>query len=47
MRTQHPFRSFEKVEDLIGFMDEQPIENNYVLIKGSRGIKLEKVLPKL
>jgi UDP-N-acetylmuramoyl-tripeptide--D-alanyl-D-alanine ligase len=47
MKTQHPFRSFEKVEDLIGYIDLQPITNNYVLIKGSRGIKLEKVLPKL
>jgi UDP-N-acetylmuramoyl-tripeptide--D-alanyl-D-alanine ligase len=47
MKTQHPFRSFEKVEDLINYIDLQPITNNYVLIKGSRGIKLEKVLPKL
>jgi len=47
MKTLHSFKSFEKVEDLIGFIENEPIINHYVLIKGSRGIKLEKVLPNL
>jgi UDP-N-acetylmuramoyl-tripeptide--D-alanyl-D-alanine ligase len=47
MKTLHSFKSFEKVEDLIGFIENEPIIDHYVLIKGSRGIKLEKVLPNL
>ena len=47
MKTQHSFKCFENVEDLIGFIENEPIIDHYVLIKGSRGIKLEKVLPNL
>ena len=47
MKIKHPFRCFEKVEDLIIYLNVQPIENNYILIKGSRGIKLENILPKI
>lgn len=38
------FVSFEKVEDFCRFLQQEPIKNGNVLIKGSRGIKLEKVL---
>lgn len=38
------FRCFEKVEDLCQLLEKEPIKNGNVLIKGSRGIKLEKVL---
>lgn len=38
------FRCFEKVEDLCLLLEKEPIKNGNVLIKGSRGIKLEKVL---
>ncbi|MCK3685995.1 UDP-N-acetylmuramoyl-tripeptide--D-alanyl-D-alanine ligase [Maribellus sp. YY47] len=38
------FSSYEKVEDLCLFLQQKPIKNGNVLIKGSRGIKLEKVL---
>ena len=47
MNTQNSFKKFEKVEDLIGFIENEPIVNHFVLIKGSRGIKLEKILPQL
>ena len=46
MKTKNPFQCFETVENLIGFLDEKPIRKSYVLIKGSRGIKLEKILSK-
>lgn len=38
------FRWFEKVDDLCRFFQQNPIKNGNILIKGSRGIKLEKVL---
>ncbi len=38
------FPCFEKVEDLCQLLEKEPIKNGNVLIKGSRGIKLEKVL---
>ena len=47
LKTKNRFISFETVEDLILWLDIHPIENQIVLIKGSRGIKLEKALPKL
>lgn len=47
MKTQNPFQCFETVENLIGFLDNKPVRGSFVLIKGSRGVKLEKVLPKL
>ena len=38
------FHTFEKVEEARVFLENNPIEAYYVLIKGSRGIKLEKVI---
>ncbi|MFV0590016.1 MAG: UDP-N-acetylmuramoyl-tripeptide--D-alanyl-D-alanine ligase [Draconibacterium sp.] len=38
------FPSFNKVEDLCTILEKEPIKNGNILIKGSRGIKLEKVL---
>jgi len=43
-KTQNSFLNFENVSQLIGYVNEHPLTNNYILIKGSRGIKLEKVL---
>lgn len=40
-------KKFEHVELLSNYLKTQPIENKLVLIKGSRGIHLEKVLPLL
>jgi UDP-N-acetylmuramoyl-tripeptide--D-alanyl-D-alanine ligase len=47
MKTQNPYQCFEKVEDLSVFIENKPISDSYILIKGSRGVKLEKVLSKL
>jgi len=35
---------FEQVELLSNYLKTQPIENKIILIKGSRGIHLEKIL---
>jgi UDP-N-acetylmuramoyl-tripeptide--D-alanyl-D-alanine ligase len=47
MKTQNPFLCFEDVSELTDYLERYPIRNNSILIKGSRGIKLENVLPKL
>ncbi len=39
--------SFAKVEDLHQYIANHPIEGKHILVKGSRGIQLEKVLPLL
>jgi len=41
------FNTFENVNELIIYLAENPINGNYILIKGSRGIQLEKVLASL
>ncbi|NDP22282.1 MAG: UDP-N-acetylmuramoyl-tripeptide--D-alanyl-D-alanine ligase [Paludibacter sp.] len=41
------FNTFENVNELIIYLTENPINGNYILIKGSRGIQLEKVLASL
>ncbi len=42
--TKHSFRSFLKTEDLLDYLTQNPFENCYVLIKGSRGMRLEKTI---
>ena len=37
-------KSFVRVEEFINFTQHNPIKNSFILIKGSRGIRLEKVL---
>jgi UDP-N-acetylmuramoyl-tripeptide--D-alanyl-D-alanine ligase len=39
--------TFAKVEDLCEYIDSHKVEGKTVLVKGSRGIKLEKVVPLL
>jgi len=43
----HNFQCFNDVDTLINYLKEKPIKGHYILIKGSRGIKLEKVIPML
>lgn len=40
-------KKFEHVELLSNYLKTQPIENKLILIKGSRGIRLEKILDQL
>ena len=41
------WKTFAKVEDLYDFLESHKVEGKTVLVKGSRGIKLEKVVPLL
>ena len=41
------WKTFAKVEDLYQYIETHPIEGKHILVKGSRGIQLEKVLPLL
>jgi UDP-N-acetylmuramoyl-tripeptide--D-alanyl-D-alanine ligase len=42
--TPYPFTAFKNVDDLCIHLKKNPIKNGNILIKGSRGIQLEKVL---
>ena len=46
-KTRNNYVCFEHVDELISYIDNQPIDNQFILIKGSRGIRLEKVISKL
>ena len=46
-KTQNNFKTFGQVDELIQALVASPICDSYVLIKGSRGIKLEKTLSSL
>ena len=41
------WKTFAKVEDLYQYIETHPIEGKHILVKGSRSIQLEKVLPLL
>ena len=46
--NDHPdWKTFAEVENLYQYIESQPIEGKHILVKGSRGIQLEKVLPLL
>ena len=47
LKTKNSYHCFENVEDLSEWLDSHPIDNQIVLVKGSRGIKLERILSKL
>ncbi|WP_319500895.1 UDP-N-acetylmuramoyl-tripeptide--D-alanyl-D-alanine ligase [uncultured Draconibacterium sp.] len=44
VNTGEGIKSFIQVDDLCGYLKNEPIKNGNILIKGSRGIQLEKVL---
>lgn len=37
--------TFANVDDLAAYLEEHPVEHHTILVKGSRGIQLEKALP--
>jgi UDP-N-acetylmuramoyl-tripeptide--D-alanyl-D-alanine ligase len=39
----YPFK-FETTDALLAWLDTHPIDSKYAFIKGSRGIKMEKIL---
>ena len=40
-------KKFDNAELLSQYLKMQPIENKFILVKGSRGIRLEKILEQL
>ena len=40
---QHPYR-FETMDALLAWLDTHPIETSFAFVKGSRGIKMERVI---
>ncbi|HMU45250.1 MAG TPA: UDP-N-acetylmuramoyl-tripeptide--D-alanyl-D-alanine ligase [Chitinophagaceae bacterium] len=44
MNINHPYKKIESAEDAGRWIKEKNLENTYMLIKGSRSMKLEKVL---
>ncbi|HEY6913041.1 MAG TPA: UDP-N-acetylmuramoyl-tripeptide--D-alanyl-D-alanine ligase [Paludibacter sp.] len=46
-KTQNSYMCFNNVTELQAYIENHPIANNYILIKGSRGIKLEKIISTL
>lgn len=47
LSVAHKFETFSNVDDLLLHLDALGLKNMYILIKGSRGIKLEKTVEKL
>lgn len=45
--VQHPFPCYKSVDELIPFLTENPLTSYTILIKGSRGTRLEKVIEQL
>jgi len=40
---QHPYR-FQTMDALLAWLDTHPIETSFAFVKGSRGIKMERVI---
>ena len=47
VNTNDQFKTFAKTADLIDVLEKANLQNQYILIKGSRGICLEQVIEKL
>lgn len=47
VNTNEKFRTYTKTEDLLPDLDQLKLNNQYILIKGSRGIRLEQLIEKL
>lgn len=45
IKTDYP--RFRTLDDLQGYLSSHPIENSYILLKGSRGVQLEKCIDML
>lgn len=39
------YLTFDNVDDLAAYLEQHPVEHHTILVKGSRGIQLEKALP--
>lgn len=47
LSSKYKFETFKTVDDLIIYLEKLNLKDQYILIKGSRGIKLEKAIEKL
>jgi UDP-N-acetylmuramoyl-tripeptide--D-alanyl-D-alanine ligase len=47
INANYQFQSFAKTDDLLERLNKEQLKNFYILIKGSRGIQLERVIEKL
>ena len=45
--TPEEYQKFDNTTELKTFLTANPINNSYILIKGSRGIALEKIIENL
>ena len=43
-KTNHNFKCFELTEQIINFIKSEKYTNHMILLKGSRGIQLEKII---
>jgi UDP-N-acetylmuramoyl-tripeptide--D-alanyl-D-alanine ligase len=43
-QVNHSYASFETTDELIQFLKNNPIHDRFILVKGSRGMKLENIL---
>lgn len=46
-KVKSKFINFADVNELVQFLQEKPLENRFILIKGSHGIRLEKIIGEL
>ena len=46
-KTKNPYQCLENTGGLMQYLEKERIANHYMLIKGSRGIKLEQIIEKL
>ena len=42
--SNNPYKTFQNVDEMARFLSQSPIEGKLILIKGSRGIRLEKTV---
>jgi UDP-N-acetylmuramoyl-tripeptide--D-alanyl-D-alanine ligase len=42
--TPHGYRKYLNVDELLSVIDKQKLDSRFILIKGSRGVRLEKVI---
>jgi UDP-N-acetylmuramyl pentapeptide synthase len=42
--TTSPYPIFDRVEELYAYLEDNPLKNKYILLKGSRSTKMETLL---
>jgi UDP-N-acetylmuramoyl-tripeptide--D-alanyl-D-alanine ligase len=47
VNSENKFKTFLKADEVAAILEKEDVKNHYILIKGSRGIQLEKLVEKL